>query len=218
LQAPGDLKIIPAGFSRIWQIEGPARKLTINITRPLIEMAADALGINVHRISIEPRLHLRDPKIEHIGWALKCELESAEPVGRVYAESLGLALASHLIRPYAPLAARPIEKGLANRRLRRVMDYIHDHLADDLSLVELAEIADVSRSHFNVLFKHAMGLSVHQYVIRSRVERAVSLLLNDTLSVAGVALETGFANQAHMANCMRRVAGVTPGYLRRNAV
>lgn len=188
LQAPGDLKIIPAGFSRIWQIEAPARKLTINISRPLIDSAADALGINAYRISIEPRLHFRDPKIEHIGWALKYELESDEPLGRVYADSLGLALASHLIRRYAPIASRRLGNALANRRLRRVIDYIHDHLSEDLSLVELAEIANVSRSHFNLLFKQAVGLSVHQYIIRSRVECAVSLLLNDTLSVAQIAL------------------------------
>lgn len=218
LQVAGDLKIIPAGCSRIWEIERSARKLTVNLSRALVQSAGVAMGVEAERLSIAPQLHLRDPQIEHIGWALKNELEAHEPLGRLYAEGLGLALAAHLIRRYARVASQPVESGLSKRRLQRVIDYIHSHLAGDLSLVELAQIVSVSPSHFNLLFKQATGLPVHQYVIRSRVERASRLLVNDKLPLSEVALQAGFASQSHMASCMQRVAGVTPGTLRRTAV
>jgi AraC family transcriptional regulator len=217
LQVPGDIKIIPAGFSRIWEIQSSARKVTVNVSRGLVQTAADAMGIDGQRVSIAPQLHLRDPQIEHIVWALKNELETDEPMGRVYAESLGLALAAHLIRRYARVPSRRVDGALSKRRLKRVMEYVDQHLGEDLSLMELAEIVNVSPSHFNVLFKQAVGLSVHQYVIRRRVERAIHLLLNDRLVLSEVALRAGFANQSHMASCMQRVAGVTPGSLRRSA-
>ena len=67
---------------------------------------------------------------------------------------------------------------------------------------ELAAIAGVSPSHFKTLFKQSVGMPVHQYVIRRRVEYAVEL-------------QAGFANQSHLARCMRATLGVTPGTLRR---
>ena len=73
----------------------------------LMLSAADAMSVNPDRIDIPPQLHVRDPRIEHIGWAVKAELESAEPLGRLYGESLGLALAAHLLArlPTGPRAA-----------------------------------------------------------------------------------------------------------------
>jgi AraC family transcriptional regulator len=218
LQVSGDLKIIPAGYSRIWEIESPVRKVTINLTPALLERTADAMGVTASRVSVAPQLQLRDPQIEHIGWALKAELESDEPFGRVYAEGLGVALASHLIRRYAARASSRTEGGLSKRRLDRVIEYIHEHLASDLSLTELAGVAHISPSHFNHLFKRAIGLPVHRYVLRARVERAMQLLLDERLPLSEIALLAGFANQSHMASSMQRIAGVTPGYLRRCAV
>ena len=58
-------------------------------------------------------------------------------------------------------------------------------------------------------------MPVHQYVIRRRVEYAVELLQNDRSALADVALQAGFANQSHLARCMRVTLGITPGTLRR---
>jgi AraC family transcriptional regulator len=165
-----------------------------------------------------PQLHLRDPQLEHIGWALKAELEAEAPLGRVYADSLGLAAATLLLRRYAPIAPARIAGVLSKRRLQRVIDYIHDHLAQELSLTELAQIANVSASHFKQLFKESTGMPVHQYIIRRRVEYAIDLILRADLPLSEVALQAGFANQSHMASSMRRVTGITPSALRRGSM
>ncbi len=212
-QVPGDIKIVPAGFSRVWEAEGPTSKLVVNISPSLVRSAAVGMGVDPDRVCISPQLHLKDPHIEHVARALKAELETGEPIGRLYAESLGMALAAHLLRRYAPAVPKRM-KGLSKRRLQSVTDYIHDHLGHDLTLAELAHIANVSPSHFKSLFKASVGLPVHQYVIRSRVEYASDLILRGKCPLSDAALQAGFANQSHMARCMRRVTGMTPSALR----
>ena len=213
LQVNGDIDLVPVGYSGAWEDQGPKSMLVVHLSPSLIRTAADEMGVNPDRVSIAPHLHFKDPQIEHVGWALKAELETNEPSGRLYADGLGLALAAHLLRRYAPVVA-PITNGLPKRRLQRVMDYIREHLAYDLTLAELAAIAQISPSHFKSLFKQSVGVPVHQYVIRTRVEYAIDLLSSGNLPLSDVALQAGFANQSHMARCMRRVTGMTPRIVR----
>jgi AraC family transcriptional regulator len=214
LQVPGDVKIVPPGVPRVWETESATIKLSMYLGPTLMLSAAEAMGVNPDRIAIAPQLHVRDPRIEHIGWAVKAELETPEPLGRLYGESLGLALAAHLLRAYAPVCAPRKEARLSRRRLSRVLDYAHTNLANDLSLDELAKIAGVSPSHLKTLFKQTVGIPVHQYVIRRRVEYAAELLQRGDAPLADVALQAGFANQSHMARCMKRLIGVTPTVVR----
>jgi AraC family transcriptional regulator len=214
LQVPGDVKIVPPGVPRVWETESATIKLSMYVSPALMLSTAEAMGIDPDRVAIAPQLHVRDPRIEHIGWAVKAELEAAEPLGRLYGDSLGVALASHLVRGYAAADAPRGHASLPRRRLARVLDFVRDNIASDLSLAELAKIAGVSPSHFKTLFKQSVGMPVHRYVIRRRVEYAAELLQCGDAPLADVALQAGFANQSHMARCMRRTLGVTPAQAR----
>lgn len=74
----------------------------------------------------------------------------------------------------------------------------------------------MSPSHFKVLFKQFVGMPVHQYVVRCRVEYAMNLLSKGWRSLDDVAARAGFADQSHMAHCMRRITGATPSTVMRN--
>ncbi|MGH7754665.1 MAG: helix-turn-helix domain-containing protein [Vulcanimicrobiaceae bacterium] len=217
LHLPGEIDLAPAGTSVSGENGGRTEFVAVELEHVLVRTAAEGMGLDPERATLVPQFQLRDPQLEHIFWALKAELDSDAPWGRLYAESLGLALASHLLRRYAPLAARPLDRGLSKSRLERVVEYIDDNLAHDLSLDELARVADVSPSHFTLLFRRSFGTPAHQYVIRRRIERATELLLAGRMPVCEVALLAGFANQSHLARWMRRVSGTTPGALRRAA-
>jgi AraC family transcriptional regulator len=141
-------------------------------------------------------------------------LLGSEPYGRLYADSLGLALAAQLIKRYAPIV-QPRLRNFSKRRLSAVIDYIYDNLAQDLSLNELAVVAGLSPTHFNTLFKEATGQPAHRFIVLCRVEHAMSLLANRKLNLTEVASLAGFCDQSHMARCMRRVAGVTPAVVKR---
>jgi AraC family transcriptional regulator len=216
LQVPGDLKVVPAGYSRVWEIAAPTSKLVVDLSPWFVREIADEMGIAGDRAVIAPQLHLTDKRIEHIGWAMLEELESGDPLGRLYAESLGSALAVRLLRRSAPVTL-PRVTGLPKRRLQRVFDYVREHISQDLSLQELAGVAGLSASHFKVQFRASTGMPVHQYVIAARVEHALNLLVRTSVPVADVALQAGFSNQSHLSRHLRRLHGVTPAALRREA-
>ena len=212
---PGDFDVIPAGFAVTYESSGSSTYLDVFLEGTLVRDAACAMGLDPDLRTIRPRLGVRDLRAEHILWAIKAELESDEHGGRAYADGLGLALAAYLLRDGRPRASLPIGVGLPQRRLRRVTDYIQDNLTSDLSLAELAAVAGVSPSHFQLLFKQSVGLPVHRYIIHRRVDRAIALLRIGALPMSVLALEAGFANQSHLARCMRRVAGLKPSDVRR---
>jgi len=70
-----------------------------------------------------------------------------------------------------------------------------DYLRQDLSLVQIAGVINLSPTYFASLFKRATGLSPHQYVIQQRVEQA-KLLLTTDLTIADIALQVGFSRKS----------------------
>jgi AraC family transcriptional regulator len=213
LYTRGDIDIVPAGASDVWQEEDASTSIVLEVAPSLLRRTAEEIGLDPDRAGLEPRCQLRDPQIEHIAWALEAEHAAGYPGGLIYTESLGSALAIRLLGGYP--ARLVSNRGLSKPQLRRVTAYIEEHLEQDLSLERLAQVAELSSSHFKTLFKRSLGLPVHEYVVQRRVERAKSLLLSGDRPASQVAVETGFAHQSHMARCMRRVLGTTPTSLRR---
>jgi AraC family transcriptional regulator len=204
----GDVDILPAGAGDAWEEDQPSTSLMVHLSALLVRRAAAELGLPPGA-GVEPRHQIRDPQIEHIGWALDAERRAGHPGGRLLAESLGLALAFHLLGRYSAPQRVPAS-GLSAPRRRRVEAYIEAHLDRDLSLPVLAEVAELGTTQFKLQFKRSMGVTVHEYVMRRRVERARALLVAAAMPAGQVALAAGFAHQSHMARWMRRVLGVTP--------
>ena len=209
----GDVDIMPAGSAETWVEEDAGTSLLLQLSPALLQRAAQDLGLDPRRAGLHERHQCRDPQIEHIARALEAESSAGAPSGLLYAESLGMALAVHLLGRYpAPAAPRG---GLSTLRLRRVRDFIEAHLDRDLTIARIADAVGLGSSHLKTQFKRATGVTVHAYVMQRRVERAKQLLMHGELSAAQVALDAGFAHQSHMARCMRRVLGVTPSALTR---
>jgi AraC family transcriptional regulator len=158
-----------------------------------------------------PQMGISDPLILQIGLTLKQVLEN-NLNSRLYVETMANALFVHLIQNYS--TNKPVwqeyKKGLGQRKLQQVIDYIHTHLDCDLSLLELADLVQMSPHYFSLLFKQSIGLSPHQYVIKIRVDRAKQLLGQGNISIADIAQTVGFANQSHLNLHFKRLVGVTP--------
>jgi AraC family transcriptional regulator len=214
LRRVGDIALLPAGSKAILERESPSILLMVELPPALVQEAALDMGFDRHSLTFEPEPQLRDAQIEHIGWALKVELEAGQPNGRPYLEGLGLALSARLVSRYAIRKPGPAPRlTLPAARMRRVTDYIEANLDGDLSLRLLAQIAGLGPSHFKTLFRHTAGLPLHQYVIRRRVERARLLLAQGDLPISQVAFAAGFTHQSHMARHVRRLLGVAPSDL-----
>ena len=99
-------------------------------------------------------------------------------------------------------------------RLRRVTDYVWDHLDQNLTLARLGAVACMSPFHFARLFRRTTGLPPHRFVLRTRIERALSLLDSPELSVAEIAHAVGFRTASHFSTVFRRITGITPSAYR----
>lgn len=103
-----------------------------------------------------------------------------------------------------------VTSGLSPCKLRRTIAYITDHLEQDLSLVTLATVGEMSPAHFARLFKQATGLPPHQYVLMCRMERAKQLLAETDLPLIEIALQVGCADQSHFSALFRAHVTLTP--------
>lgn len=215
VQSDGDIDIIPAGLDGEWEDDDDCSILRLWLSPRLLHGAAEDLGLDPARITLAPVFQHRDSRIEHIARALEAQFDATSRPDRLVAESLGKALAYQLIGSRFQPKGVPAEQRLSLSQRRRLVEFIGGHLAQDLSLAELAWVAGISVSHLTALFRRSFGMPVHQYVIRRRVDRAKELIVSRELPLSEVALMTGFAHQSHMARMMRRHLGVTPTALSR---
>ena len=167
-------------------------------------------------LELRTQIGIRDPVIEGMAAAWRRELAERGAGGRLYTEGLGSALAVHVFRAYGDGLSRspPVIGGLGALRLRRVVDYIEAHLADDISLSDLAGLAGLSTHHFGEAFKASTGTSPHRYLIERRILRAKELLLGAEQSIAEIAISVGFASHSHFTDNFRKLTGTTPSRFR----
>jgi AraC family transcriptional regulator len=168
--------------------------------------------------AIRPSVGVDDKIIRRLGALGRHELSEGGAGGRLYGEGLAAMLAVHLLREYGFPKRLPIRHkgGLTPLQMRRVIDYIDTHLADELGIVELAAIAGLSPHHFGAAFKASVGTSPHRFVIERRIQHARQLLRDGDRSIAEIACAAGFSSQSHFTTNFHRVTGMTPGQFRRS--
>jgi AraC family transcriptional regulator len=112
----------------------------------------------------------------------------------------------------------PIERRhrLDERRLRRVLDYVEEHLADDIAVADLANVASLSIFYFARAFSAAVGMPPHRYVSQRRLEWAKkTMIAAGGTSIAEMAFVCGFSSQSSFTRAFRRATGLTPAMYRR---
>ena len=214
----GNVVILPAGAPTTWHLEreGEVRHLHLYLSPTLIQQIATSADIDPDTVEFVDTLGMFDPWIETIALSLLSELRSESLGGRLYVESLANILGIHLLRQHSSVKqpSLPRSVGLDRATLRRVSMYIEEHLAEDLSLSELAAVAYLSPYHFARLFKASTGFAPHQYVIGRRIERAKLLLSTTNWSLAVIAHAVGFAHESHLALHFKRLTGLLPSSYR----
>jgi AraC family transcriptional regulator len=208
------LSFIPAGHCfHGWQ---EPRVLT-RCTYLYIDPAGPLMDPELRFSEIEflPRLFFFDSDLWETALKLKTQVENPGSSG--YAEALGLVLAHELVKLHrgAPVVTT-FRGGLAGWQKKKVADYIEDHLEEEISLQELADIAQLSRFHFARAFTQSFGTPPHRYHMSRRMERAKALLEVPARSVTEVGMMLGFAETSSFTTSFRRSVGLTPSDYRRN--
>lgn len=191
----------------------PTRTLHLHLSNDVFARTAqEVVGYDPARMTLVERAGFRDPLLERIGLALWGELEQEAPAGKLYAQSAAQMLAVHLLRHYTSegRVIREPSGRLTQQQMGRVADFVQAHLSQNLTLDLLAQQVGFSAYHFARLFRRTTGETPHQFVIRQRTECALRLLEDPDVSLADVAVASGFADQSHFTQNFKRQLGVTP--------
>lgn len=158
-----------------------------------------------------PRLMFSEPGIMHLAQLFAEECGREEPRSLLYGDTLSLALLLALSGLSGSRPQPAMHGALAPWQLHRVTDYFAAHLADDIQLQTVSDLVNLSRSYFSRAFKTSTGLAPHQWLLQARIAKAKQLLLDADLPLAQIAIDIGFADQAHFTRTFRRAVGQSPG-------
>ena len=114
-------------------------------------------------------------------------------------------------------AARRIKsfnKENSGKNIERLIEYINNHLSDDISLQDLADHCQISPSYVSRLFKERLNIGFVEYLNTMRVHRAQRLLEETGMSVEQIGYEAGFNNVRSFIRTFKKNSGFTPGQFR----
>ncbi len=160
---------------------------------------------------------VQDELVNQIGLSVLSEMMCPTAAGRMLVETSSLLLAARLAHSHAETELiRPIGSGhgLDGSRLRRVLAYIEEHLAEDIAVADLANVACLSIFHFTRAFAATMGVPPHRYVSQRRLESAKVMIATGS-SLSEIAYNCQFSSQSSFTRAFRRAMGMTPAEYRR---
>ena len=192
-----------------WNQEAPFAVLSLEPDL-LTKIAYES--VTTECIELIPQYAMQDPFIERIGKSLTAELIEDRFGSQLLVDSLTIALSIHLLRHYSDWR-KPLrdDRGwMPKRKIQRAIAYIHDHLAEDLTIGAIADELEMSQYYFSRLFKQSIGMSPYRYVIEQRIEAAKHLLKKTSLPISVISERVGFANQNQLTIQFRNLTGKTP--------
>jgi AraC-like DNA-binding protein len=168
----------------------------------LVEAIGDRA--EVWRIGAAPPL----PELMVLGELAQAAADGRSDVGL---DEVGALFASRFVEV---VSGRPRESASATARDRRraveTALWIDAHSHQEINLEHAAVQAGVSPFHFLRLFSSVLGVTPHQYLVRSRLRHAARLLADDDRSVTDVAYDVGFGDLSNFVRTFHRAAGIPP--------
>jgi len=159
---------------------------------------------------LPPRLMFFDECILQLAKLFCVECNEEGPSDLLYGDGLGIALLARLAWLSNSDIKVPKRGGLSARELKQVTTYMHERLASQISLAELAFLIGTSRSYFGKAFRVSAGMPPHRWLMMKRLERAREYLLIPQMQIAHIAQLSGFTHQAHLTRVFSQILGTTP--------
>jgi AraC family transcriptional regulator len=154
------------------------------------------------------------PELMVLGELARAAAEERSAAG---AEEIALLFAKRFVevvhQKRAPVSATAADR----RRAVEAALWIDAHVHEPIGLQAAADEAGLSEFHFLRLFSKVLGVTPHQYLVRSRLRHAARLLAEEERPITDVALDAGFADLSNFVRTFHRAAGVSPRSFRRAA-
>lgn len=220
LIGPRRICLTPGEAATTWEHHGHPEILQVYLRGSIYHAAVGEI-YNCDQASAElvPRFAILDPMLEQLAIALTVALRDGTAEDGIYIDTLAQMMAVHLAKSHSS-QSRPVRmppmQSMSGWRMRRVIEYIEEHLDGDLSLEAMAAEVHISPIYLARAFKAAIGQSPHRFVLTRRVEHAKELLRNTEMPVVDVALSSGFSSQSHLSYWFQRHVGVSPAAYRQH--
>jgi len=218
----GSIHLRPIGVNSDEVRIGSANMQALHLYVPTVAFARLMDDYNLPAVpgrSIRYSCGVQDELINQIGLSVLSEMMCPTAAGRILVETSSLLLAARLAHAHAEteLIRLPIltPHRLDNVRLRRVLAYVEEHLAEHITVTDLANVACLSIFHFTRAFAAAMGVPPHRYVSQRRLESAKAMIATGRASLSEIALHCRLSSQSSLTRAFRRATGVTPAEYRR---
>ena len=153
------------------------------------------------------------PELMVLGELAQAAVDGHSDVGL---DEIGQLLASRFVEVVSGRAPQPAPAAARDRR--RAVEtalWIDAHSHRQINLEQAASLADLSPFHFLRLFSGVLGVTPHQYLVRSRLRHAARRLADDGGSITDIAYDVGFGDLSNFVRTFHRAAGVSPLRFRR---
>ncbi len=102
------------------------------------------------------------------------------------------------------------------KRMNRIVEYVNEHLNEDIDLDRLAELSNFSKWHFQRIMKAFIGEPIGTFIQRKRVETAAKLLHDTDLPISAIAYEVGYDTPSSLSKIFRLFYRISPSEYRNN--
>jgi AraC family transcriptional regulator len=207
----GSVNIVPARMPYRCSWTKTHAVLVLQVGPEFVTMIAGGSSRGV--LELRPQAAIRDPLLKSLALHMRRDMLHNSPSGQAYGETLALALGAQLVRHHTETQAR-VRKELSRKAVpsgafARALEFVDAHFQEDISVSQLAAIADMSPYQFTRAFKAKMGIPPHRYLVERRIAKAKLLLRMTKLPLSQIALEVGFSTPNHFAYVFRRTVGLS---------
>jgi len=210
--APG-LDTMGADYERDygrWECEPGGESICLRLHSDVVQRY---LQEDAYHFDLETKYSAKDDVLVNTVFALAEEMQHNFRNGVLYAEGMSMMVIGWLSHHHSrkPMAFPSPSRVLSASQQAKVREFVDTNLESDLTVERMAAEVGVSPFHFSRLFRATFGTPPYRYVLHMRIARAAHLLrARRDMTVADIALDVGFASQAHLTHVFKSHMGQTP--------
>lgn len=209
------MTFLPAGVAVNGWSEPTERSNSFTILELDQNWLFDELEIAPTEASWRPQIYFQDRVLLRTMENLGRVARAGKSAPRLMADSLAFLAGSEVVRV---LSRAPRDRGqLESSQLAAAVEFMDVHLADDVSLADIAQAAGLSVFHFSRAFKATTGVGPYRYLLERRIDRAKKLIRETSTPLSVIATLVGFKTASHFSRSFTDIVGISPRTFRSQA-
>jgi AraC family transcriptional regulator len=209
-----NVSVLSGGVAHTAKLEHESDLVVLYVERSTVDEIVP-VGIPPETKVSLVRIAKRDMAILRLAKLFQSLCRGQEKRSDEFIKSLGRVLAEQILRALFTTPVKPVRLGkLSEEVMRRLNQFIEDHMQEKIPLAALASIAGLSLSQFGKMLVRTTGHPPRDFLMRRRVERAVRLLLTTDKKQTDICGECGFTEDSTMFRWFRIVHDCRPGEIR----